>query len=1129
MIRHRSTHQLLWILGLAGTFLAACAEPPRGLAKSPAGAGPTVIFDFHRRPLPEIPMPNDLATRPDPTSPTGLRINASTVAATEIERTARQRIDELSGWGAYQFMSVSFDAPVDMDSVMRRHRDYASGDGSDYDFRNDAIFLVDVTLDSPTFQQPVPIDLGEGNFPMLLRTPHQYWEHDPKTHTKMLALETYEEDWNDNGELDPGEDIDMDGILDHPNLHPAQDGDRNSVDPVQDLVSSYEFETNTLLFKPIIPLRERTRYAVVITTRVTGLDGEPAQSPFEFVNHTEQTDDLRPVEGALAGLGLGLEDVAFTWSFTVQDTTSDMVKLRNGMYRAGPLAWLAEDNPPELTYVQQMVDLVFDDGSEREPCTADVTTKCAPENPYIVTPDQLKAVVKVVAELVFGDFPVDQLLANLDYYAYHVSGRFRSPWLLDLPAGGNLDRRAWPADLEDPTLRDRIQDHDRYHEVQFLCSIPKDEYKHDPAKPAPVVLYAHGYGSNKMESFVLALYGKFGIAVCSIDAVGHGVDVEDNLVEGRVLLAANGLLAMEDVLFGGRARDLDNDGFLDPGADFFTAYMFRTRDNLRQTLVDWLHLVRLLRGFGTGTMRDLDGDSVPETLGDFNADGVPDLGGDGVPFFASGTSLGGLISSQLSGIEPKIVAAAPIAGGAGLVDLSVRSEQVGVVDALMLRLGGPHVVGEPTGDGRTRIYQLVANENEPARRTVAIRSGIEGDDVVMVTNLRSGDSRCARVMPELPPPGYEDYVGYGRERNCAPNDPEGTCRDRPDDSTPVPGCEDGAGSYGCDLALTFRVGIPSDDGDPLRVDFFGHDGDVSVDGQDRRCDPRDGALPYTTVDTFEVPVRYKCVPPETERGPHPPSLDIGDWCREFGAGDALVSLEDGFGFQRATPTLRRFSELAQMVVEPADPATWAVHYSRDRLTFMEGEDEVVAPPTNVLNVSTIGDANVPINTGVAISKVAGFIELHSPRTDQGKTVNRVLIDEGVQQGIPWLSVRGDEWGPVLVDVDVLSGCANGPMEVCGEDGLVAPRLVPPLRIVLHTPGTDNGKSGIVFPISDEFDGMHGFAPPGISNEPFDVGQFMSHQLGWYFQSAGTAVRYDRCMGEGISECDFIPDPPPGQP
>jgi len=54
-----------------------------------------VKLDFFHRPLPEIPLPIDLATRHDPSSPTGLRINASMLAPTQMERTVRRLIDTL--------------------------------------------------------------------------------------------------------------------------------------------------------------------------------------------------------------------------------------------------------------------------------------------------------------------------------------------------------------------------------------------------------------------------------------------------------------------------------------------------------------------------------------------------------------------------------------------------------------------------------------------------------------------------------------------------------------------------------------------------------------------------------------------------------------------------------------------------------------------------------------------------------------------------------------------------------------------------------------------------------------------------------------------------------------------------
>ncbi len=1064
--------------------LSDCAESPSGIAPTPDGDGPMVVFDFEKLPLPDIPFPNDIATRPDRSSPTGKRLNASMVAPTGIEATARERIDELSGWGVYQPINVRFDKPLDLDVIYERHRDHRHG-ATDYDFSNDAVYLVDVSPLSPNYQKPVPLDFGEGNFPVLLRTPSQYWEHDVKTITQALALETYDEDWDGDGEMDPGEDLDLDGVLDKPNTYAMEDGDP-ALDPVKDLISFYEKETNTLIARPILPLLEKTTYAVVITDRLLGENGEPVRSPFEYVNHAAQTDEVKPAIGALAGYGIKEENIAFAWTFTTQAASDDLVALRDGLYGEGDLAWLAEDFPNDLRKMFPLVD------------SPDLAGN-AVANPYILPSEKLAPVLGPLAMAAFSNFGinnVDQLVVTHDFFAYHVSGMFRAPKLLDLVSEGTLDARAWPADLHDPSLRGRVGTHD----VQFWCSIPKDEFKDDPTAPAPVVLYAHGYTSNKLEQLGLALHAKFGIAGCSIDAVLHGVSVPQETQDlAKLLLGNNGLLVLFDALIEGRAEDIDYDGQIDVGANFFTAYMFRTRDNLRQTLLDWLVLVRLIRGFGSMEMGDLNGDGVPETLGDFDADGDIDIGGKNGVFFASGTSLGGLVSSMLSAIEPGVVAAAPISGGAGLVDLSVRSEQGGVVEALMLRLLGPSFIGEPMDDGGMRFYQLVVAGNKIERRDFALRYGVEPGDTVMVTNLRSGKSRCARVMPSEPPPGFESYVGWPEAANCSAND-AGVCRT----------CADGTqGTYACDLAGTFRVGLPADVDDPVRVQVFAGGDAVTVEGDERDCTKNPGAVVRAGIDQVEIPYAY--------RG------------RDYAVGDPLSTLEDGYGFQRATPVLRRFTSIAQLVVEPADPAVYAVHYSKQPLVFREDGETFTKKPTHVMNVTTIGDPNVPVNSGVAIAKVAGFVELFEPDARYGKTRNRVIIDEGVQAGVPWVQTRGPEWGPVLVDIDNLSNSTNtAPMSTAGSnDDLVAPRVMPPMRIVLPTTGTTTpdqaGVSGIIFPMEDEFNGVHGFPPPGLTSLPFDVGQYMEHFIGWYFKTRGREVRYDPCMAD-IDGCAWIPVP-----
>src|SRR5581483_10866733 len=91
-------------------LLAACDVDsiPDGAMRTPGGTGPRVVFDVLCRPLPEIPQPNDVAAFPDPTSRTGVRINASLASPTRLETVARTGFCSLEGWGTFAPITVAF-------------------------------------------------------------------------------------------------------------------------------------------------------------------------------------------------------------------------------------------------------------------------------------------------------------------------------------------------------------------------------------------------------------------------------------------------------------------------------------------------------------------------------------------------------------------------------------------------------------------------------------------------------------------------------------------------------------------------------------------------------------------------------------------------------------------------------------------------------------------------------------------------------------------------------------------------------------------------------------------------------------------------------------------------------------
>src|SRR5512140_2454375 len=106
------------LVAVVSSLAVACSAAPEGLKRAEAGPGPVVKFDVFHKPLPEIPLPNDFATRFDPGSPTRLRLNASILAApTRWEQATRRELDKLSGWGTLAPISVSFTEPLDVEVI----------------------------------------------------------------------------------------------------------------------------------------------------------------------------------------------------------------------------------------------------------------------------------------------------------------------------------------------------------------------------------------------------------------------------------------------------------------------------------------------------------------------------------------------------------------------------------------------------------------------------------------------------------------------------------------------------------------------------------------------------------------------------------------------------------------------------------------------------------------------------------------------------------------------------------------------------------------------------------------------------------------------------------------------------
>ncbi len=1040
-------------LGLACGVAPACTmdQAPQGLERTPPGPGVVIRYDMFHKPLPEIPLPNNIATWPDPTSRTGLRVNASLVASTDIERAAREKFSEMEGWGTFPWITVGFgpgmadghtvpkQAAIDLQNIIRRHQH------DDYDLRDDAIYLVNLETGVP-----IPLDLGEGTFNYTIRDKNKYWENDPRRSEENLLFETYDEaPGSPDATYSAALDNDFDGVLDRPDLDdmsacPPSDPS-NPDDVARDrciadhYMGWYERETDTLIARPIIPMEEMTEYAVVITDRLVDKDGYPVKSPFEFVYHPLQERGVRKLHEhlsnpALASYygdigGTGLEHVAFAWTFTTEPTYDDMRLLRNGLYGTGPFAELAGAFPAELQ-LDKLVGLytaeeVADGADPDSYKTASVCSKLK-GNVSIVHYDDIKELLGSVAQQALGmsGKELEAAMESYSYVDYMVVGSFQSPFFLqggpqstDPNATFHLNYQTGKGDI----YSDR---------VTFWMTVPK---KFGPYKqPFPLSFYGHGYMSSPAEILTYAgNEARQGIATIGVTAAGHGLVLGDSdKMLLNTLFKGACLAPFADAIQQGRARDLNNDGVPDPGGDFWTSYIFHTRDLLRQTVLEQVQATRIFRSFDGKRMgADYDGDGQPNLAGDFDGDGTVDVGGPDVPYTTWGESLGGIVSAIHGAVDPYTVAAVPTSGGGGLIDIGVRSFQGGVVEAVVLRLLSPMIVGVPVGDapdpgstscapGQVSVRWVVVDVNDTREVEIACASGSDLPAIggtVLLRNLATDTTRCVRSD------------GQGR----------------------------------------FRIAIPASMGDPVHLVFYGEPD--NVDAYDT-CNVRDPSAKTRVISKWSSPrVAFGA---EDDKGNvlcANPDGCVRFQGRQFAVGDQLVAPADGYGYLRQSPSIRRFIALAQSAIDPADPINYAPYFALKRIADPWGNP---VPPHAVLNLNTIGDMNVPVSAGINYGRASGALPFLRPEAaglypalrdyvtpdklyaDLGnKTPNRVLIDHHVIEGVSRLGRApagapcapnespASECHPACPPADPAGQCLPG--QTCSVDGVCAEQFADP--------------------------------------------------------------------------------------
>ncbi len=1008
----------LCVLGIV--FSGACNvdTAPAPLRRTPAGDGPRVKFDTSHRPLPDVPLPNDVATFPDPTSRTGRRINVSQFAPTKIEQVAREAFNSMEGWGVSSPITVAFDRgtgideltpAIDLDDVMQRMQ------GDENDPSNDPVYLVNLTTGVPMF-----LDAGGGYFPVVLQQPMRYFPNDEKAGESNLSFETVEEGAGlPQSAYRPELDRDFDGVLDHPNTLGTK-----GIFGVDNLLTWYERETDTLIVRPLLPLEEKTEYAVILTDRLRDGKGRAVRSPFDGVYHPSQRRGAEQVAALLGDkrranyfgdiAGTGLDHVAFAWTFTTQPTHEDMRILRDGLYGTGPFARWKDEYPTEVTIKQPTGTAPYPEPQPDGWQSSSAACGRRAKTPYVLklsgddnadVRDAFHSLYRDVFTLNPGDLAAQE--ASTAYIDHIVVGSFKSPYLLGDPASRDIETRFH---VNFQTGEGDIRPDD----VDFFIVVPKTSPAHQ--QPFPVAFWGHGVGGNSTEElFYAGDYARQGIAMVGINEPGHGLSLSeaDRRLADAILLN-NCLVPFVSGLAPGRAADMNGDGVPDSGWFWWTSHIFHTRDMVRQGTLDAMQLTRVLHAFdGRRSKQDFNGDGKPDLAGDFDGDGRPDIGGPTVQYFAAGESLGGIMSEIHGGIDPYLTATAPMSGGGSLA-LDVGFRSYGVVEAVMGQIMGPFVIAVPASErpnkGDKDAREMLGSVCSPTQRSVRLQVN-EGDNnhelefaclnpdelaenvTVIVTNVTTGEERCARTSAD------------GR----------------------------------------LRIPVPMTTGDKLDVQVYNAPDVVeSYDG----CKLQKGVEHFAgrRINTVEKPAPrlYPVGNADTNK------CDAPEGCQQFRdsfypVGSPLVAINDGYGLRRQSPALRRFRDLAQMAYDPADPIVYAPYYMLKPLVDENGK---AVPPRALLSINTVGDNFVEIAAGYSFARAAGALPFLPPTAIDRfpeyadyatpteiydklgrRTPMQFLIDKHVIEGVARLNRTGGA-GPKCAPNYVPGGatCPKNPVE-----------------------------------------------------------------------------------------------------
>ncbi len=225
--------------------------------------------------------------------------------------------------------------------------------------------------------------------------------------------------------------------------------------------------------------------------------------------------------------------------------------------------------------------------------------------------------------------------------------------------------------------------------VPYLLSVPAG------AGPWPVVIFQHGFTVDKSAMFGVAnTLAQFGFATIGIDAVLHGdrtfgIDYVNN---------TTGAPGPDGV------ADTSGKHYLNLGS------LLTSRDNIRQSVADLIHLTRLLE------IQTLD--VVNNTTGAPGADLIPDLTPTGFKYV--GHSNGGILGTVFMAVEPAVTRAALVNAGGDYASILQASGAFSPVVNAGLAAADPEVIpGSPKYNSFFFAAQTAVDDGDPLNYAAA--------------------------------------------------------------------------------------------------------------------------------------------------------------------------------------------------------------------------------------------------------------------------------------------------------------------------------------------------------------------------------------------------------------------------